>query len=217
MPEFDGSEWRHAKGEVVIEVTPRHMVDISVSCTKPVQVLGVPGTSGVSAVVLRTGSEFRFRGPVKNFAKIVIRGTGETPFGLRVIHSPRQNGEPLSDEKPPVIDLGEPSNLVAKMRRMAADAHRFRRMPVLEPEDGPSLNRYEVDDDAELLFEEEWLEQRQQELEEAKKAKARKDAEDDGTAHDDEASPPKERLKAPPEPPKSKDKGGDPPEAKAAE
>lgn len=212
MPVFDGEEWQAGHGDVEIEVTSRHMVDVQVSCTKTVQLLGVPGTPGTSAVVLKTGTEWRFRGPVKNFEKIVIRGTGQTPFGFRIDHSPRQHGEPLSDERPPVVDLPEPSNLVAKMRRMAQDHHRFSRMPVLEPEDGPSFARYEYEDEDELDFEEEAYEKalarREKEKEEKAKSKGRKEPED-------VADPPAPEPPEEPAPPKKQ--ADPPPPAKAAE
>lgn len=184
MPEYDAKEWQARTGEVRFSLTPRHMVDVWISCTKVVSVFGVQGEA---STLLKSGSEFRFRGQVKGFEELLIVGAPSTPFGLKVRERPLQNGEDISDEKPPVISLPEPSNLVAKMRRMAAEHHRQFRMPVLDPEDGPSFNRYEIDDDdQDVLFEEEAFERHQKlKAEKAakakadKEAKARKDAEAD--------------------------------------
>lgn len=163
MPDFDATDWRACKGERKLELTPRHMVDAWVSCTETVTLSVVPNDPEADEVLLRAGAEFRFRAPVHGCKTLVIRGRSATPYGLRLRHRPMQNGEPLSDEKPPVVALPEPGNLVAKMRQIAAQHHNQHRMPVLEPEDGPSLFRYEVDDDDEVLFEEEAHEKRQKE------------------------------------------------------
>lgn len=211
MREFDSREWKIGKGIEVFPITARHQVDIWVSCPKPVQVRALPEGKSRDPVVLRSGTEFRFRAPLYGFVEVQIVGTGDTAFGMAVRHSPRQNGEPLSDERPPVIHLGEPSNLVAKMRQMARAHHQRNRLPVLEPEDGDFFNRYEIGDDDEVLFEEEAYEKRVQEKKDAAKkkaeAEARKEAEakaapNTGTGQGGEAQP--------------SEKGGEPPANKDA-
>lgn len=204
MPAFNADEWNPIKGTYAFQVDEKHMVDIWVSCTKTVTVFGV---SKKGRIVLKSGTEFRFRGQVKGFRKIEIVGTGQTLFGLKVRETAMQNGEDISDEKPLVLSLPEPSNLVLKMRRLAAEHHSRNRMPVLEPEDGPSFGRYEYEDEEEVLFEEEAFAKSQ---EEAKKRKEAKEAEERekakgrkepvaGTSHEppeppQEAKPPEARV-----------------------
>lgn len=176
MPAYNSHEWQAAKGEISIEISRRHFIDIQVSCTKTVQVHGLRKTKGHASVVLRSGTEFILKGPVKGFDQIIVKGTGQTPFGLRVRHLALQDGEYNSGERPPVVALPEPSNLVQKMRQMAADHHRFQRMPVLEPGEGGYFSRYEVDDDEdEVLFEEEAFEKHKAEKAAAAKKKAEED------------------------------------------
>lgn len=171
MPEFRADEWRPVQGECYVETSPRHFLDIQVSCTKEVRVFGV---CEEKKTLLKSGTEFRFRGQVKGFEKVLIQGTGETPFGARVLDCPMQDGEYNSGVKAPVIELPEASNLVLKMRQIARAHHQATRSPVLEPEDFISFGRYEFEDDQEVLFEEEALEKA--EAETKAKAKARKEA-----------------------------------------
>lgn len=155
MLEFN-NEWAKGQDEEAIEITERHMVDLWVASEQKVQVLGLPQEKGSSPVVLHSGEVFRFRQTLTGFSDLIIRSEGS--FGYRCKHRPRQAGEYNSGEKPPVVPQIEPSNLLLKMRQMARAHHEQQRMPVLEPEDGPSFNRYEVDDEADLMFEEEALE-----------------------------------------------------------
>jgi hypothetical protein len=196
VPEFNSNEWYPKKGKVTLQTTARHMVDIWVSCSKTVKVFGL---SEKGATLLKSGEEFRFRGQVKGFEKIVIEGTGQTPFGLKVRQSALQDGEPNSGEKAPVISLPEPSNLLQQINRMQREHHAARRMAVLEPEEGDAFfNRHVLDDDEDFLFEEELL-AKAQEAEE----KARKDAETDAS---DDGIGPVDPL-TPPEPPTEGDQG----------
>lgn len=217
MREFD-SEWQATKGSFEFEVSEAHQVDLWVSCTKKVQVLGLPAEKGKAAVVLKSGEEFRFRAPLYGFRKVIVQGTGETPFGLRARHSPRQPDEVIDPEPAKVLSLPEPSNLVAKMRRLAAEHHRFNRMPVLEPEEGASFGRYEFDDEDEVLFEEEAFAKSQEEAKERRAkaeaaAKARKDAEAKADPKQGAAPPPE----AAQEPPHDKEAPKSPPAQHAAE
>lgn len=148
----DFNDWQAIKGQKTIKITPREMVDIWVSCSKPVQVFGVREKE---AIPLKTGTEFRFREKLFDFEKILIVGTGQTRFGLRVHNRPLQNGEYNSGEKAPVISLPEPGNLLVQMRRMSRAHHEANRMPVLEPEEHSGFTSYEYDEDQEVLFEEE--------------------------------------------------------------
>lgn len=171
MREFDET-WSAQKGETRIDLTPRHMVDVWVSCAQKVQVLGVPEEAEKAAVVLKSGEEFRFRAPLYGFRELIVKGPEKVEYGLRLVHSPRQNGEVISDEKPPVLTLPEPSNLVLQMRRLTEQHHARNRMPVLEPEDGPGFMRYEFEDEDEVLFEEEAYTKAVKEAKEAKKKEA---------------------------------------------
>lgn len=201
-------EWSSRKGTVAFSVEPKgHQIDIWVSCTKPVSVYGV---SKDQETLLKAGSEFRFRKKVRGYLKVRIKGTGQTAFGLKVVERPLSEIDYNSGEKAPVVELPEPSNLVARFRAIARAHHQGNSMPVLEPEDGPSFGRYEVDDEAEIMFEEEAWQKRQEERKvaarKAKEAEARKDAE--APAADTH------------EPPKTQDKSEAPPidpPAKAAE
>lgn len=190
MPVFNAQEWEAKKGTIAFAVTPRHMVDIWVSCTKEVQVLGVRDQTEIP---LKSGTTFRFLGKLEGYEKVKVKGTGQTQYGIKVIETPLQNGEDISDERPPVIPVPEPSNLLLKMRQMSRAHHVASRMPVLEPEDGPSFRSYEFDDDDDVLFEEEAFAKRQEErktkAENAIKAEGRKEPEADpakqNAAHSD--------------------------------
>lgn len=172
MPEFKDTEWRYVEKSKTIPLTPRHYVDIQVSCVEPVQVLGLREGK---ATVLKAGKEFRFKAQVKGFEALEVVGT--VPFGLREVTKPMQLGENNSGERPPVTSMPEPSNLLLKMRQLARAHHEFSRMPVLEPDDFPSFGRYEMDDEDDVLFEEEAYERHQKaKAEKAAKAKAEKEA-----------------------------------------
>lgn len=173
MQAYNASEWNAYDGEKKIQITRRHMVDLEVSSTSQIQVLGLRKEEGHSPVVLKSGKSFRFRCPLVGFDEIIIKPTLKEEYGLKIVHSPRQIGEQNSGERAPVASLPEPTNLVQQMRRLAAAHHSHNRMPVLEPEDGPSFGRYEYDDDQELMFEEEAIEAAQ-----AKKAAAKKKAQE---------------------------------------
>lgn len=161
------NEWFAKKGKFSFSVSERHMVDIRVSCAKTVKVYGVREGKSVQ---LKSGENFRFREKVYGFEKITIAGTGETEFGLCITEGPLREIDYNSGEKAPVVELPEPSNLVARMRAIARSHHSRSMYPVLDPEDTPSFARYEHDDEDELLFEEEaWDKIR--EAREAKKAK----------------------------------------------
>lgn len=172
MPEYNEIEWRHVEDTRVIPITERHMCDLWVSCTEAVQVFGVREGK---KTLLKAGTEFRFRAQVKGYEALEV--TGKVPFGLKAITSPLQVGEYNSGERPPVVSMPEPSNLLQRMRQIARAHHEMSRMPVLEPDDFPSFGRYEIeDDDDEVLFEEEAHERRvekarakQKELAQAKK------------------------------------------------
>lgn len=207
MQVYDFFEWSAQKDPLELELSERSYVDIRVSCTHPVKVFGV---SGPATTLLKVGQEFRFNGRVRGFDRLRIEG--EKEFGIRYRVVELQDGEDISPEKPPVVSLPEPSNLVLKMRQLSRAHHKQNRMPVLEPEDGPSFGSYEHDDDEELLFEEELLAKRLEERKKAKeeaKAKARKEAEDEAAL----AKPPQKAL----EPPPASEKGEPPPQQDAAE
>lgn len=206
MPEYKSNEWRAVEEEAEFEVAPRHFVDLQVSCTKPVQVFGLLGQA---STLLKTGQEFRFRGQVKGFEKILVKGVTKTPFGLRLVEEALSDGEYNSGEKAPVVSMPEPSNLLLKMRNMAREHHMRNRMPVLEPDEYPSFGRYEIDDDVdEVLFEEEaierYQEKRKKEKEEAE-AKARKDAEAKAAPQAPAAPQEPPSPKPPKEPPKAQE------------
>lgn len=204
MPVFDAYEWESVEAEKVIDITRRHMVDIQVSCTELVHVFGLREEADHDPVRLQIGRQFRFRQVLRGFDQVRIAAA--KPFGLRVIHSPRQDGEEISTEKPPVVSLPEPGNLVLKMRQMARAHHMQNRAPVLEPEDGPSFSRYEVDDDDELLFEEEAFEQAKERAEKRKQEAAERKAQQDASQEAQEGAsqrPNGEEGVAPPETPKA--------------
>lgn len=178
MPEYRSDEWQAIKGEFYLPLTERHMVDLWISCTETVQVLGV--LDGEKRL-LKSGKEFRFRGQVKGFASLEV--TSNAPFGLKVRHVPLQVGEYNSGERSPVVSLPEPSNLLLKMRQMQREHHVQSRMPVLDPDDFGTFGRYEVEDDQECLFEEEAYEKRLKEAKAKrdKKAAQEKAAQEQGT------------------------------------
>lgn len=198
MPGFKFDEWEAKTGEIAFSVSPRHMVDIQVSCTKTVEVYGV---REAEEILLKAGPEFRLRTKIEGFEKVRVKGPDKTTYGVKVIESPLQNGELISDEKPPVIPMPEASNLLLKMREMSRAHHVASRMPVLEPEDGQFFRSYEIDDDDEVLFEEEAFEKAKalrKEKADAKKAKAHKDAEAGETRQEAPSEAPKQKTDVPP-------------------
>lgn len=206
MP-VSSNEWTSRKGIVSFSITEAHMVDIWVSCTKTVTVFGV--CQG-EKTTLKAGTEFRFRQKIKGFSQIKVAGTGQTPFGLKVLERPLEELDYNSGERPPVVELPEPSNLVARFREMARAHHAGNRWPVLEPEDTPSFGRYEIEDDEDVLFEEEaWSKRQEEKKAAAAEAKARKEAEATKASHE-----PPQQPTAAPEPAKAVDP---PPPATAAE
>lgn len=181
------NDWEVIKKQKVVAVSPRHHIDVQVSSTDIVTVSALPEDQ-TEYIPIRSGHSFRLLTPLEGFQKIKI--SAPTEFGLKLIHKPRQYGEPNSGEKAPVVTMPEPSNLVLKMRQIAAQHHRETRAPVLEPEEASFLRSYEHDDDAELLFEEEAIErhqqQQQQKAEEANKRPSQRQSEAHHTAKDDD-------------------------------
>lgn len=193
MPEFKSNEWRPVDGKAEFEVTPRHFVDLQVSCTETVKVYGLLGSS---ATLLKSGTEFRFRGQVKGFEKIAVEGKSKVPFGLRLVELALMDGEPNSGERPPVVSMPEPSNLLLKMRQIAREHHLRSRMPVLEPEDFASFGRYEIEDeDEEVLFEEEAFQKAQDERKAKAEAAAKAREEAEAKAAPQAQKPPQEAVK----------------------
>lgn len=195
-------DWQAYKGTFKRTITARENIDLRVSCTKPVQVFGM---RGAEKILLKAGENFRFLDTLRGFSALMIKGPRDTEYGFRLIHQPRQQGEANSGEKPPVLQLPEPSNLVQQFRRMQRDHHVSNRSPVLEPEDG-FFRSYELDEDEDFLFEEEIAARN------AAEAKARKEAE--AEAEQQEARTPPERLE---EPPSENTSDDPPPLAEAAE
>ena len=172
MPEYNAQEWEAVPKQIKIPLQRKHQIDLWISCTEDVQVFGVPQEKEKAPVILRTGKEFRFRSPLVGFSALQIKSKVE--FGMKLVHSPRQDGENISDEKPPVVTMPEPDNLVWKMRQIAEANARQGRMPVLEPDEATGFQSYEYEDDQELMFEEEEIEHKREQREKAKAAAKKK-------------------------------------------
>lgn len=141
--------WKAAKGETRISLDARHHIQIQVSCTQDVQLLGLRGKEEIP---LKIGREFRIRAQTKGFDALVLKGA--TEYGYSVLDIPRQDGEPLNDDNPPAPPMPGANNLIAQMQRLMRDEFNRHRPPVLDPEDLPWQERYVIDDD-DYDFEEE--------------------------------------------------------------
>lgn len=157
MRDFNAEEWNAAKGTRKIELSAVHFIEITVSCSKAVQLLGVRGDKKVP---FQSGNSFRFRGKVQGFDYLELKGTGQTEFGWRLRELPRQDGEPLNHDNPPAPPMPGNENMLLAMRRIFQQELRRNRSPVMEPEDLP--DRYSIDDD-DWEFEEELAERLQAE------------------------------------------------------
>lgn len=157
MQEFNAENWEKAKGSITLPLTEKSRVTLWISCPKTVKVFGV--CQG-EKVLLKTGTDFFFKGTLTDFSALTLQGEGQAEFGYSFRHQALQLGEYNSGEKAPVVDLPAPSNLIQQMHRIAKEQAAFARYPVLEPDDGthPFMRRYELDDDDALEFEEELFE-----------------------------------------------------------
>lgn len=152
VQDFDATEWSLGSETTVLplELEVHHHVQVRVSCSKEVTLLGV---CEEKEIPLQSGQTFRFRGQLRNFQALALRGTGKTVYGYSFKEIPRQDGEALSDEKPASPPLPGNDNLLLSMRRLMQQEHRRNMPPVCDPEtDLP--DRYTIEDD-DFRFEEE--------------------------------------------------------------
>lgn len=156
MPVYDANEWYTSNEPVHIDIDERHHIEISVSCTKEVQLLGL--VNGERKIPLHIGKQFRIRSATKGFEALQLKGVGKTYFGYRVREMPRQDGEALNNENPPSPPMpGTDDNLVLKLQKMVRQQAREHRMPVMEPEGDGFEDRYGIEDDDEDFEEEIFL------------------------------------------------------------
>ena len=132
-------DWAAGNGRVEIEIARSHEVKIWVSCTKTVQLRGLRGSEEVP---LKTGSEFTLRAKVQGFTKLVLIGTGRTPFGYRVLETEKQYGEPINNENPPSPPMPNNSNLLLQMQNIFREERKSKSAPYMDPEDLPFQHRY---------------------------------------------------------------------------
>lgn len=192
MREFEASEYENHSKEVRLELSQRSNVHLRAVSPKPLKMFGLREGE---KVLLETGTTIAIRKTLTGFQALLLVPYGQQSFSLAHDIRERQLAEYNSGERPPIVDMPEPSNLVWKMRQLAKAEHDRSRVPVLEPE---NLARYEYDDDAELMFEEEWL---------AKVQQQRQDAETPGS----------EPPAAPTQPPSASSGEDPPPEATEAQ
>lgn len=152
MQAFD-ENWTAEEGKTEIDLGEKAQVQINVSCTQDVQVLGVRGQEKIP---LKIGREYRFKVRTGSFEKLIIQGKPKTPYGLRIQYFEMQDGEPINDDNPPAPPMPGADNLLLQMRQIVQAEMKRNSSPVLDPEDLPFASRYEVDDE-DYDFEEEIL------------------------------------------------------------
>ena len=165
MPDYNSYEWQLGKNKTAIAVENRHQIEIRVSCTQDVQVLGVRGSEEIP---IKIGRDFRFKAKTEGFEKLVLKGKPSTEYGYSVREISRQDAEALNDDNPPAPPMPGANNLIAQMRRIAAEEARANRTPVLEPEDLPFGDKYVIEED-DYDFEEEIFASRQKEEEDKRR------------------------------------------------
>lgn len=151
---YDAENWNAAKGKKKIEIEPCHHIEVRVSSTKDVQVLGVRSSEEIP---LKIGREFKLKAKARGFDAIILKGTGQTQYGFMIVHHARRDQDATSPDNPPAPPMPGANNLIAQMRQVAQQEMARNRMPVMDPEDLPFSNRYLVDDD-DYDFEEELVE-----------------------------------------------------------
>ena len=190
MLRYKANEWQAVPkgGIATFEISLKEFVDITVSCTAPVQIRASGEKCGA---VLHAGSgTFRFKGAVFGYNKIQVIGDGKSEFGMRANLKAAQIGEPLDHEKAPVIPVPQSSDkLIADLQSVIRSEMRQQKMSVLEPEFGESI--YDYAHDEENIFEEH---------EEAARIKARQDAKAKKEQQEIKEDPPKEPQGDPPAP-----------------
>lgn len=155
---FDARDWNAAKGQTAILTGSRKEIELHVSCTKEVRLLGV---SEGKKIPLHSGTTFRVRAKAEGFDSLILVGTGQTEYGYSLRDIARQDGEPIDHENPPAAPMPGQDNLLLAMRRIMQEEMRRNRAPVMDPEDLPWSTRYEVDED-DFEFEEEMHSRSQQ-------------------------------------------------------
>lgn len=149
MREYDDT-WVVAKGQVVVDLVGVDWIKIAWSCTKPVQVQGVRGEEKIP---LQTNPQGQLRAKAKGFRQVILKGTGETPFGYSLRVAEASKAKEVDHSDPPAIPLPQPSNLIQYLQQ---ESRRMNQMfgRRLEPEQLPGASRYEIEDD-DWAFEEE--------------------------------------------------------------
>lgn len=148
------AEWKAGRGTRLLDLQLPGEAVIQVSSVKPVTLQALRDGSWVP---LHTGTTFKVSAKFESFEKARLVGTGQSEYGYRCHLMVRQNGEPLDDADPPAPPMpGEGANMLLKIRAMMREEFKRNRTPILEPEDLPFANRYEVEWDDER-FEEDLL------------------------------------------------------------
>jgi hypothetical protein len=169
---YNADQWAVSKGQIKVPFDQfRHYVKIEVTSQKPVTVFGLRGEEEIP---LQTGVSVSAKILTEGWDALIVKGTGQTPFGFQIHSTARQDGEEINDDDPPAVPLPNNSNLLLQLRnalREEGNRHTFR----LEPEDLPGAARYAIDDE-DYDFEEDILARRQQQAAEvaAEAANAKK-------------------------------------------
>lgn len=154
---FDANEWRVGRGKVQVEASSRHQIEVCVSCTQDVQLLGL---CEKAETPLKVGREFRVRAQTKGFDALVLKGKPNCEFGYRVRMIERQDGERVDRSDPPAPPMPSNNNLLLQIKNLVNQEMRRNSTPVLEPEDLPWADRYSVEDD-DYRFEEDLFQSKQ--------------------------------------------------------
>lgn len=152
MQRYKADEWHSYKSAATIEVSLKEFVDIMVSCTEAVQIRAKGENCG--AILSAGTGTFRFKGTLFGFSAVEISTRKNVEFGMRANLRSAQIGEPLDDQKAPVVPVPTSSDkLIADIQNAIRTEIRQNRETVLEPEtEVPSLYGYQHEN--EDVFEE---------------------------------------------------------------
>ena len=153
MHSFNAQEWASTKSKVEWEISDGHReYEITVTSQAPVQLRGIMLDSG-DHHLLRSGADWRLRLRATGYDLLCLTSPSGKEFGYRVREITRQAGEPINHDDPPAAPMPA-NNLLSQIRNMMRDEFQRSQGRLLEPEQLPFANRYEVDDDDELFEEE---------------------------------------------------------------